>query len=110
MANSQRPLVLVPDDPLLIRVSHDNVGVVEIDNALAAKPALQTGVDGAVNEVLFLVRNFLQKIFPAFNIDMASGAGAHAPAVVVEVYVVFLGKFQYGLILKVSADGFFRYG
>jgi hypothetical protein len=89
--------MFVSDDARLVGYLYFDNGVVFEDDTLAAQAGFEPGVDGAVDEIFFFFGNFLQEIFPFFNIDVAGAAGADASAVVVEVDVVVFGYFQDGI-------------
>lgn len=86
--------MFVSDDSALVRDGHDDFSVLVENDTLASEAAFEFGIDGSVNEIFFLVRDFFQKIVALLDINMASGAGAHAAAVVVEMHVGDLGDFQ----------------
>lgn len=90
-------LMFVPDNSGLVWYLHFDHGISIQNNTLATKARFQAGIDRSVNKVFFFVRNFLQKIFARLDVHMASTARAYAPAVVVEMNVIFLCYFQYGI-------------
>jgi len=101
--------MFMSDDAALIGDGDGNFCIFVEQYALAGQTAFQTGVDGAVNEVFFFIRNFFQKILAFFDVHMAGRTGAHAATVVVEVYVVVLRYFKDRLIQKISVDRFGGY-
>ena len=72
------------------------------NNALATQAAFEPRIEGPVNKIFLFIRYSFNKIFPAFHIHVAGGAGANPAAVVVEVNIVFFRDFQDGHILKTS--------
>jgi hypothetical protein len=101
-------LMFVTDDIFLIGYGHGDDGIFVQDDALAAEAAFEARIDGAVNEILFFIGNFLQKLLSLFNIYVASGAGANAAAVVVEVHVEVFRDFEDRLVGKIAGHRFTR--
>lgn len=84
----------MPDDSTLIGDGHDDFSVLVENDALAGEAAFESRIDRSVNEIFLFVRNLFQKIVALLNVNMASRAGTHAAAVVVEMHVGNLGDFQ----------------
>lgn len=100
--------MFVSDNPALIGYGYGNTGILVKDNTLAGQTTFKTRVDGAVNEIFLLVRNFLQEILTFFDVDMAGGTCTHTSAVVVEMHIIFLRNFQHRHVLKVAGNRFRR--
>ncbi len=98
--------MFVSNDSSLVGDGDGNFGGVVEDNALTTKPTFNARVDGAIDKVFFFVGDFLNVLLSLFHVNMASRAGANAPAVVVQVYIVLLGQFEDGHVYKVALDGF----
>lgn len=99
-------LMFVSNDSFLIWNSNRDVCLIVEYNTLTAKATFDTGVNGAVNKILFFVRDSFQKRLSFFDIHMAGRTCTNPAAVVVEVYIVFLRQFKDGHIFKVALDGF----
>lgn len=97
--------MFVSDDAPLVRDFNLNDRIIIEDDTLTGQAGLQFGVDGPVNEVLFLVRNLLKKFIPAFDIDVASTAGTYTTTIVVEVDVMFLRQLQNGQVSRRVGNG-----
>lgn len=98
------------DDAALVGYGDRDIGIWFEHDALASQAAFYARIDGAVNEIFLFVRNFFEVLLAFFHINMAGGAGANTSAVMVEVDVVFLCKFQNGLIYEVASYCFRSYG
>ena len=59
--------MFVPDDAALVGNGHDDLGSIVQNDALAAEPALDAGVDRAINEIFLFVRDFFQKLLAALD-------------------------------------------
>ena len=102
-------LMLVSDDSALIGNGDGDIGVFIQNNALTGEATFQARIEGAINKILFFVGYFLQKILSFFDINVTSGAGANAAAIVVQVHIVFLGDLQNGHIGIFAHNGLGRY-
>ncbi len=89
--------MLVPDNAGLVGNFHLDHRIVFQDNALATQTRFQAGIDGTVNEILFLVGNFFQLIVSLVNVNVAGTTGTNASTVVIQVNVVVFGNFQNGV-------------
>jgi hypothetical protein len=98
--------VFVPDDSFLVGDGDGDGSIGVKDDALAGEAAFEAGVDGSVNEIFLFVGDFFDVLLAFFHIDVASGAGAHAAAVVVEVHVVVFRDFEDGHFLKIARHRF----
>ena len=101
--------MFVSDNSPLIRNSYRDLCGFFQDDTLTTQPALQPRVDGAVDEIFFLVRYFFQEFFPFFHVQVAGGTRADAPAIVIEVHVVLFRQFQNGHVHKIAGHCFRRY-
>jgi hypothetical protein len=78
------------------------------DDALTSKTAFNARIDGAIDEIFFFIRYFLQELLPFFHINVTSGTSANTAAVMVEVHVVVFRNFEQGLIQKIARYSFSR--
>ena len=85
--------MFVPNNPTLIGNCDFNGGIILQNNALTAESRLQTWIDGAINEILFLVRDLLEVILTSININMTSAACTYTSAIMVEMDIVVLSDF-----------------
>ena len=90
------------NNPSLIGNRDGHFGRFIKDNTLTGQATFEARIERAINEILFFVGNFLNKILAALHIHVAGGASANAAAVVIEVNIVFFRDFQNGHILETS--------
>ncbi len=82
---------------MLGRNGDDDLQLLSGQHALAGQARVEARVDGAVNEVFFLVGNLGQVIQALVNVDVAGAAPAHAAAVVLQLDAVVEGHVEHGL-------------
>ena len=100
--------MLVTDDPALIGNGNGDFGFVVEYDALTTEPTFQPGIDCPIDKVFFLVRDFFQKRFALFYVNMAGRACAYTAAIMVEVHVVLFRQFKNRQVFKIPGDGFGR--
>jgi hypothetical protein len=74
-------------------------------DALTSQARIDAGVTGAVNKVFFPVGYLWDKVVAFFQINVAGAAGAHHAAVVMELYAIVEGYFQYAIASTCALDG-----
>ena len=95
-------LVFVANNTALVGDGNAYFGCFVQYNTLAGQATFEAWIEGAVNEIFFLVGYFLDKILPLFYINMAGRAGANTAAVVIQVNVAFFRDLQNRHILETS--------
>ena len=79
---------------VLRRYGHDQLHI-GFDHALAGQAGVDARVLGAVDEVLFLIRNFGQVVAASVDIDVAGATAAHPAAVVLQLNTVVEGHVEH---------------
>lgn len=86
--------MFVANDLALVGDLYLNDGVFVQDNGLATQAAFDAGVDGPVDKVFFLVADLFEGITAAVDVNVASAAGTHFAAIVVQVNAIFFGYLE----------------
>ena len=102
--------MFMPNDPALVGNGNGDHRRFVQNDTLASQTAFEPGVDGPIDEVFLFVGYLFQKGVALLDVKMASGAGADPSTVMIQVHIILLRKFQYGLVLKITGYGFGRYG
>ena len=96
--NNEQPTTKLVAQEILVRDSNYQV-FVALDHALAGKTGIQPRIYGAVDKVLFFLRNLRKIVNAGFYIKMAGAATANPAAIMLQLYIVIEGHIQHRFAL-----------